>query len=103
MLVLRGQTATICSPCPAPATVLLQGLRDAMRCDVVSECATKQAQAQKGVEKREKSIEEEREEKPLEAGATLQGLCRKGYAEWGYAARARLQESWIMADDDDGW
>ena len=37
------------------------------------------------------------------AGATLQGLCRKGYAVWGYAAGAMLQESWIMADDDDGW
>ena len=37
------------------------------------------------------------------AGATLQGLCRKGYAVWGYAAGAMLQESWMMADDDDGW
>ena len=37
------------------------------------------------------------------AGATLQGLCRKGYAVWGYAAGAMLHESWIMADDDDGW
>ena len=36
------------------------------------------------------------------AGATLQGLCRKGYAVWGYAAGAMLQELWIMADDD-GW
>ena len=33
------------------------------------------------------------------AGAMPQGLC--GYAVWGYAAGAMLQESWIMADDDD--
>ena len=37
------------------------------------------------------------------ARATLQRLCRKGYAVWGYAAGAMLQESWMIADDDDGW
>ena len=35
-------------------------------------------------------------------GLRCKGLCRKGNAVWRYAAGAMLQESWIMADDDDG-